>query len=124
MKAITIRHPHAAATFSRLGGPDGLWRPAGPAAAAAGPALLAIGAVIAVVDLVDCHPAALDGAGRVCCAPWGERWHGAAARPAHHLIFSDVRVLPRPVPCPGRQSTPWLLPSAATAAVEAQLMAL
>ncbi|WP_229834794.1 hypothetical protein, partial [Dactylosporangium sucinum] len=108
--------------FARLGGPDRLWRPAGPDAAAAGPSLLAIGAVIAVVDLVDCHPAVGE-RGRVCCAPWGERWHGAAARPAHHLIFSDVRVLPRPVPCPGRQITPWLLPPAVAEAVEAQLTA-
>jgi hypothetical protein len=112
--------PDAADFFARLGGPGRLWRPATASGPAAGPPLLAVGAVIAVAELVDCHPAALAD-GRVCCAPWGQQWHGAAARPAEHLILAAVQQLPLPVPCPGQQITPWTLPAEVAAAVGSQL---
>ncbi len=112
--------PDRAATlaFHALGGYPGLWRPskAGPA----GHPLLALGAVIAVADLVDVHPATA-GPDRICCAPWGQAQHGTAGRPAHHLVLANVRTLPRPVPCSGKQILPWDLPPDVAAAVRAQL---
>lgn len=41
------------------------------------------GAVLAVVDLVDCHPAA------GCCRPWGDDQY--RGRPVHHLVLDNVR---------------------------------
>lgn len=54
-----------------------------------GPAdALPVGAVIAVAELVDCHP------DHGCCRPWGEPG-------THHLVLTDIRRLPRPVPARG-----------------------
>lgn len=48
----------------------------------------AYGCVVAVADLVDCHPDA------GCCAPWGDP-------DAFHLTLHGVRLLPRPIPTRG-----------------------
>ncbi len=65
------------------------------------------GAVLAVADLVDCHPA--DG----CCRPWGEPdgWH---------LTLDNVHHI-RPVPAKGQLGVPWNLPADVAIQVEAQL---
>lgn len=59
------------------------------------------GAVIAITELVDCHPAATDG----CCAPWGDppvvAWSGM--RGVWHWVLRGTRALPDPVPAVGRQ---------------------
>jgi hypothetical protein len=54
----------------------------------------ALGMVIAVAELVDCHPAA------GCCKPWGDDLH--EGRPVHHLVLEHVRPLARPIPAVGR----------------------
>ncbi len=110
--------PAATLAFHALGGYPGLWRPS--TTRATGQPLLALGAVIAVADLVDVHPAAA-GPDGICCAPWGQPRHGTAGRPAHHLVLANVRALPRPVPCSGKQILPWDLPPDVAAAVRAQL---
>ena len=46
------------------------------------------GAIVAVADLVDCHPAV------GCCRPWGQT-------DGHHLILRDITRLRRPVPYTG-----------------------
>lgn len=69
------------------------------------------GHVVAVAELVDCHPAA------GCCAPWGEPGSG------YHLTLADVRRI-RPVPAKGQLGLPWNLPEDATAQVTAQLQAV
>ncbi|GAA0905757.1 hypothetical protein [Pseudonocardia zijingensis] len=51
---------------------------------------LAFGAVIAVAELVDCHPARGG-----CCGPWGEP-------DAHHLVLTRIERLPSPVPARGQ----------------------
>lgn len=60
---------------------------------------LPMGAIIAVAELVDCHPDA------DCCRPWGEsayREAGGRLRTAvHHLVLEDVRPVYNPVPCRG-----------------------
>ena len=58
-----------------------------------------LGAILAVADLVGCHLADQDSA-TTCCQPFGQRMHGA--RPAHHLIFTNVRRLPHPIACRGQ----------------------
>ena len=116
--------PAAADVFEQLGGYAGLWR-AGDKHGGheyEGPPLLALGAVIAVADLVDVHPA-VGGPGGVCCSPWGQARHGAARRPAHHLVLANVRALSRPVPCRGNHMVPWDLPADVETAVRAQLAA-
>jgi hypothetical protein len=54
------------------------------AALAAAGADQVFGAVIALADLIDCHPDA------GCCRPWGEPG-------VHHLVLANVRRLPTPV---------------------------
>jgi hypothetical protein len=54
------------------------------------PAALPTGALIAVAELVDCHPDA------GCCRPWGEPG-------AYHLVLAGVRRLPRPIPARGQR---------------------
>ncbi len=66
------------------------------------------GDVIAVVDLIDCHPAT-DG----CCQPWGE-WTG------YHLTLDNARRI-RPVPAKGQLGVPWNLPADVAAQVQAQI---
>jgi hypothetical protein len=54
------------------------------------PDALATGALIAVAELVDCHP------DTGCCRPWGEPG-------AHHLVLAHIRRLPRPIPARGQR---------------------
>jgi hypothetical protein len=54
------------------------------------PAALVTGALVAVADLVDCHP------DRGCCRPWGDP-------DAHHLVLANIRRLPQPVPARGQR---------------------
>lgn len=54
------------------------------------PAALATGALIAVAELVDCHP------DTGCCRPWGEPG-------AFHLVLAHIRRLPRPIPARGQR---------------------
>jgi hypothetical protein len=49
-----------------------------------------VGALIAVAELVDCHPDA------GCCRPWGEP-------AAYHLVLARVRRLPWPIPARGQR---------------------
>lgn len=77
------------------------------------------GAVVAVATLVDCHKAHTSLDGTVCCQPWGERFHND--KPAHHLVFGDVRRLRTPVPARGALGVPWTLPADVAALVEQQL---
>ena len=83
------------------------------------------GRIVAVVAVVGAHT---DTGG--CCAPWG-RWPGyerldrgdlsRQPRPAlWHWELADVRPLPDPVPCTGRQGL-WALPEDVEAAVREQL---
>jgi hypothetical protein len=74
-------------------------------------------AVFAVVDFTDVcsgsrfiHPASPLRCG---CGAWG-------ASAQRHFLFADVRVLPEPVPCRGRQRL-WRLPEDVDAKVRAQL---
>lgn len=71
-----------------------------------------LGAVVAVADLIACHPAA------GCCKPWGFDRHGD--RPAHHLVLTDVRRLSRPVECRGQLGF-WLVPADVEQAIRTQL---
>jgi len=48
------------------------------------------GVVLAVAELVDCHP------DRGCCRPWGEPG-------TYHLVLAHVRRLPRPIPARGER---------------------
>lgn len=83
-----------------------------------------LGAVIAVANLVDCHPAAYGGApGRTCCEPWGAAVYvtRAGATPAFHLVLADTVMLPEPAPARGSLWFPWLMPADVTARVRAQL---
>lgn len=123
-KAITVRQPHAAriAAGEKLvenRGHVANWR--GEVAIHAGrtpdltegmpfcvagdplaPLLAVRGAVLAVAELVDCHPA--DG----CCGPYAVDVYND--KPAHHLVLADARVLPEPVPCRGQLQVGWVLP--------------
>ena len=94
---------HAGQRWSRRGGHDDLvvTTLAGPDAPGpmsrqvAGEVLdVVFGAVIAVAELVDCHPA--DG----CCSPWGVQ-NDDHGHPAHHLILRNVQPLDPPVPARG-----------------------
>jgi hypothetical protein len=53
-----------------------------------------VGVVVAIVDLVDCHPAA------GCCKPWGDDVYNG--KPAHHLVLEDARRLVVPFLACGR----------------------
>lgn len=61
---------------------------------------LPVGAVIAVVELVDCHP------DQACCRPWGESDYteagGRQRTVVYHLVFDNVRPLAEPVPARGK----------------------
>jgi hypothetical protein len=65
------------------------------------------GDVIAIADLVDCHPA--DG----CCESWGEP-------DGYHLTLDNVHRI-RPVPAKGQLGVPWNLPGDVAIQVEAQI---
>jgi hypothetical protein len=82
-----------------------------------------VGAVVAVADLVDCHPAALTGRRDTCCAPWGERSYATASGVgrAIHLVFANIRALATPVHCAGKVLLPWELPDDIAAAVEREV---
>jgi hypothetical protein len=86
------------------------------------PALdLPTGAVIAVADLVDCHPAEQP-AGLLdptCCQPWGEKHHNNG--PAFHLVLANIRALDIPVPCRGSLPIGWTVPAEVEEQVRAQL---
>src|SRR5690606_10778974 len=56
----------------------------------ADPAALPTGALIAVAELIDCHP------DTGCCRPWGEPG-------AYHLVLAHIRRLPRPIPARGQR---------------------
>jgi hypothetical protein len=60
---------------------------------------LPLGAVVALAELIDCHP------DQGCCRPWGESEYeeaGGRKRTAiYHLVLDDVRQLVEPVPCRG-----------------------
>jgi hypothetical protein len=77
--------------------------------------------VVALVDVVDVctrqldQGAGIDFFGKTCCGDW------AAAGQAH-WNFTNVRVLPEPVPCRGGQRL-WRLPADVEAACRAQLTA-
>lgn len=80
--------------------------------------------VIAVARLVDYHDAEqpvnpiLVAEGATCCSPWGERWHGADAKPAWHLVLDDIVMLDEPVgPVAGQLAVPWTLPEPVSATV-------
>lgn len=71
-----------------------------------------LGAVIAVADLVDCHPA--DTCDRDTCKPWGD--------PAgYHLVLACAVQIDQPVPARGSLGLPWRLPEDVDLAVRAQL---
>lgn len=70
------------------------------------------GFVIAVADLVDCHPA--DECGRKTCDPWGDPT-------GHHLVLDNVHRLPRPIAAKGSLGLPWRLPEDVDLAVQQQL---
>jgi hypothetical protein len=53
------------------------------------------GAVIAIVDLVDTHPAA------GCCKPWGDDEYPGVERPVH-WVLENVRRVDPPIEAPGR----------------------
>jgi hypothetical protein len=89
---------------------------------------LAVGAVIAVAELVDCHPAvsipAMPGhPEHTCCAPWGDALYETKRGPvtAWHLVLTDVKRLREPVPCRGEVRVPWELPEDVAAEVDGQL---
>lgn len=71
------------------------------------------GVVVAVADLVDCHP---DGG---CCRPWGEseyREAGGRVRTGiWHWVLEDVRRLPEPLPARGGQGLRRVPPDLAAA---------
>ncbi|HEV2343452.1 MAG TPA: hypothetical protein VGS97_05110 [Actinocrinis sp.] len=58
----------------------------------AAPGARARGAIVALAELTNCHPA------NGCCAPWGE-----AEPDVWHWVLADIRALPHPIPCTGRQ---------------------
>ncbi|GIM88838.1 ASCH domain-containing protein [Paractinoplanes toevensis] len=76
-----------------------------------------LGAVLAVAELVDCHPASA--ALRCRCGPYGIQVYNG--RPAYHLVLANVRRLPAPVECRGQVLIGWPLPNDVDAAVRAQL---
>lgn len=66
----------------------------GPPAAA-----IELGALVAVCELVDCHPA------QRCCEPWGEDSYveagGRRRTDIWHLVLEDIQPIDPPVPCVG-----------------------
>lgn len=97
---------HAGTRWSKRGGLDdraqrALWGRGGLDAGAVGflGAALPMGAVIAVAELVDCHP------DQGCCRPWGESEYAEAGgrnrTAVWHLVLDEVRRLAEPVPCRG-----------------------
>jgi hypothetical protein len=80
------------------------------------------GAIIAVAELVDCHPA-IQPAGLLdptCCQPWGERRYNDG--PAFHLVLANVRALDCPVPCRGSLLIGWTVPAEVEKQIRAQLV--
>jgi hypothetical protein len=72
------------------------------------------GAVVAVANLTEvCGESRYTTWIRCACRPWG-------VAKQRHFILADVRVLPEPVPCRGRQRL-WRLPEDVDAKVRAQL---
>lgn len=71
-------------------------------------------AVIAVAELVDCHPAAH------CCPPWGDDTYDGKS--VHHLTLADVRPLAEPARCQGALGL-WTVPDDIAAAISAALPA-
>jgi hypothetical protein len=72
-------------------------------------------AVVAVAQLADVCSASFAGGGRrCCCGPW-------AAMEQRHLVLTDVRVLPCPVPCEKGALGLWHLPGDVDAEVRARL---
>ncbi len=69
-------------------------------------------AVIAVVDLIDCHPSGDACTGR--CIPWGDPT-------GYHLVLANARRLDDPVPAKGSLGLPWRLPEDVDQAVRDQL---
>lgn len=91
---------HTAQRWSDEGGAD--WRiQTARAAHPDGSMLMDPGHVVAVVNLVDCHPAQ-ECQGR--CYPWGDPT-------GHHLVLTDVLSLTQPVPARGGLALPWRAPS-------------
>lgn len=150
-RSTSLRGPvaiHAGAAWSPLGGADlrirrwwwgedfAAWPPLDATGMSA-----AFRKVLAVANLVDCHPASpagagvggvvpagtgqVDGvagtAGGVCCPPWGDRFYDG--RPAWHLVLADVQRLSDSVPAVGRLHVGWKLPPAVVDAVAEQLVA-
>ena len=68
------------------------------------------GAILAVADLVDCHPAHP----WICCGPWSDPG-------GYHIMFDNIRALPAPVPARGSLVLPWTASDDVAAAVWAQL---
>ena len=73
----------------------------------------AAGAIVALADLVDCHPTR---SWDPCCQPWGE-----AGGNVHHLVLANVRRLPAPVLARGSLALPWTAPEDAATQVWDQL---
>ena len=60
--------------------------------------------ILAVCDLLDCHPAATGPHGP-CCPPWGAATYtglGNGTVPVYHYVLGEVTALPVPVPAVGR----------------------
>ena len=77
------------------------------------------GAIVAVAQLVDCHPAAQHDDCSTCCDPWGMAVYNN--RRAFHLVLADIRRLPEPVPCRGQLAIGWAVPPETAQAVRTQL---
>ena len=81
------------------------------------PHVMHFGHVVALADLIDCHPDDGD-----CCGPWAERTHttaGTGITVLHHLVLDDVIPLAEPIPARGQLGLPWR----ADAALHARLHA-
>ena len=74
---------------------------------AAGQPEFVTGAIIAVVDLVDIHPAIDSRTSRTCCEPWGESryvgGHGRRRTDLVHLVLRDPRRIDPPIEHSGAQ---------------------
>jgi len=105
---------HAGVTFSEQGGSDPRVRKAmkrRPLAADYTDGEL--GHLIALVDLVDCHPAAQVPGVATCCAPWGDREYSYGRRTsvAFHLVLAHPRPIDPAIKMRGQQGL-WRLPGA------------
>lgn len=82
-----------------------------------------LGAVLAVAELVDCHPASPRDVQPSCCQPWGETWQlrGGERVQAYHLVLANARPLARPVYVRCSLAVPWRLPGDVGAAVEREV---